>query len=87
LIATDVPGCREIVKANETGLLVPVDDAPALADAIKQLITSPAERTRLGTAARSLVVEQFTASSIGRMTVELYRRLVSARDRAQASAR
>ena len=28
LIATDVPGCREIVRAGETGLLVPVDDAP-----------------------------------------------------------
>jgi glycosyltransferase involved in cell wall biosynthesis len=84
LIATDVPGCREIVKANETGLLVPVDDAPALADAIKQLITSPADRARFGAAARNLVVEQFTAASIGRMTVELYRRLVSARERASA---
>ena len=87
LIATDVPGCREIVRANETGLLVPVDDAPALADAIKQLITSPEQRARYGAAARSLVVGNFAASTIGRMTVELYRRLVSARERAQMAAR
>jgi glycosyltransferase involved in cell wall biosynthesis len=87
LIASDVPGCREIVKQNETGLLVPVDNAPALADAIQQLISSPRQRARFGAAARKLVVEQFAAGNIGRMTVELYRRLVSARERAQSSAR
>jgi glycosyltransferase involved in cell wall biosynthesis len=86
LIASDVPGCREIVRAKETGLLVPVDDAPALADAILQLIRSPQQRARYGAAARNLVVERFAAGPIGRMTVELYRRLVSARERAQAAA-
>ena len=34
MVATDVPGCREIVRPDETGLLVPVDDATALAAAI-----------------------------------------------------
>ena len=87
LIASDVPGCREIVQHGETGLLVPVDNARALADAIQRLITSPAERARYGAAARNLVVEQFAAGSIGRMTVELYRRLVSARDRANTRTR
>ena len=37
MIATDVPGCREIVIPGETGLLVPYDDAAALADAIETL--------------------------------------------------
>src|SRR6266851_5679851 len=37
LIATDVPGCREIVIHEKTGLLVPVDDPQALASAILRL--------------------------------------------------
>ena len=41
IVATDVPGCREIVRPGETGLLVPVDDAAALADAIALLAVSP----------------------------------------------
>jgi len=76
LIATDVPGCREIVCSGETGLLVPFDDAPALADAIKTLAASRELRARYGAAARRLTVERFSAAAIGRQTVDLYRQLV-----------
>ena len=79
LVATDVPGCREIVLPDETGLLVPVDDAPSLASAIGKLASSPELRVRYGAAARRLVVDRFAADKIGRETVELYRRLVSSR--------
>jgi glycosyltransferase involved in cell wall biosynthesis len=77
MIATDVPGCREIVLAHETGLLVPVDDVPALAAAIEKLANSPTERARYGATARRLVEERFSAVTIGRLTVDLYRRLVT----------
>ena len=77
MVATDVPGCREIVRPDETGLLVPVDDAPALAAAIEKLAASPALRAKFGAAARRLVEEKFSADAIGRQTVDLYRRLVS----------
>jgi glycosyltransferase involved in cell wall biosynthesis len=76
MIATDVPGCREIVIPGETGLLVPYDDPPALARAIETLATSPALRTRYGAAARRLAVARFSAEAIGRQTVDLYRNLV-----------
>jgi glycosyltransferase involved in cell wall biosynthesis len=76
MIATDVPGCREIVIPGETGLLVPYDDPPALARAIETLATSPALRTRYGAAARRLAVARFSAEAIGRQTVDLYRHLV-----------
>jgi glycosyltransferase involved in cell wall biosynthesis len=77
MVATDVPGCREVVRPDETGLLVPVDDAQTLAAAIGKLATSPELRARYGLAARRLVVEQFSAEKIGQQTVDLYRRLVS----------
>ncbi|SCA63985.1 hypothetical protein SCG7086_BM_00050 [Chlamydiales bacterium SCGC AG-110-P3] len=41
LIVTDVPGCREVVKDQETGLLIPPRDPEALAKAIIQLLESP----------------------------------------------
>jgi len=76
MIASDVPGCREIVIQEETGLLFPVDDAPALADAMERLARTPDLRRRYAVAARKLVVEKLSADIVGRQTVELYRRLL-----------
>ena len=73
MIATDVPGCREIVVAGETGLLVPFAGRSSLADAIRQLVESPGLRQRYGAAARRLAVDNFSAGAIGRLTVQLYR--------------
>jgi glycosyltransferase involved in cell wall biosynthesis len=81
LVASDVPGCREIVRPD-TGLLVAPDDAPALAQAITTLIEAPDLRTRLGAAARALAVKHLSADAIGRSTVDLYRRLVDESTRA-----
>jgi glycosyltransferase involved in cell wall biosynthesis len=77
LIATDVPGCREIVIHEKTGLLVPVDDPGALASAILRLVRSPAQRVRYGVAARRLVDERFAADLVGQATVALYRSLLT----------
>jgi glycosyltransferase involved in cell wall biosynthesis len=74
MIASDVPGCREIVLHEQTGLLFPVDDAAALADAMARLATDQALRTHCAAAARALVVDKFAAESIGGQTVALYRR-------------
>ena len=81
LIASDVPGCREIVIHEQTGLLVPVDDASALADAMDRLAVALELRARYATAARNLVVEKFAADIIGRQTVQLYRRLLETQNR------
>jgi glycosyltransferase involved in cell wall biosynthesis len=76
MIATDVPGCREIVIPGETGLLVPYEDPPSLARAIETLETSPALRSSYGRAARRLTVARFSAEAIGRQAVDLHRNLV-----------
>jgi glycosyltransferase involved in cell wall biosynthesis len=76
MIASDVPGCREIVIDGQTGLLVPVDDAPALADAMAKLAGAPELRARYATAARNLAVEKFDADAVGSKTVALYQRLL-----------
>lgn len=78
MIASDVPGCREIVVHEQTGLLAPVDDAPALAAAMERLAGAPDLRARYAEAARKLVVEKFSSEIIGRQIVALYRRLLDA---------
>jgi glycosyltransferase involved in cell wall biosynthesis len=77
MIASDVPGCREIVIHEKTGLLFPVDDAPALAKAIAKLAAAPDLRRRYAAAARTLAVENFSADVIGRNIVDLYRKMLS----------
>ena len=72
MIATNAPGCREIVIEDQTGLLVPIEDPPALAQAIVKLATSPELRTRYGKAARQLVVSKLSATIIGSSIVQLY---------------
>jgi len=75
MIATDAPGCREIVIQDQTGLLVPIEDPPALARAIVKLATSPELRARYGKAARQLVVSKLSATIIGNSIVRLYNEL------------
>ena len=59
VVASDVGGLREIVIDGETGYLVPVKDSRALGQRIAQLADDAALRERMGTAARSRVVDCF----------------------------
>lgn len=76
LVTTDVPGCREVVTHGEDGLLVPVKDAPALADAIARLKEDPGLCRRLGAAARRKALARFEERSVIERTLEVYRELV-----------
>ena len=73
LIATDVPGNREVVAKDETGLLVPPNDAQALADAMMRLAQDAALRVRLAGAARSKVEREFSAALIHAQHRALYK--------------
>jgi mannose/cellobiose epimerase-like protein (N-acyl-D-glucosamine 2-epimerase family)/glycosyltransferase involved in cell wall biosynthesis len=76
LVATNVPGCRDIARAGVNALLVPLDDAEALADAIERLALDGELRHKFGTASRELVALQFSSERIGRDLIRLYRRLL-----------
>jgi len=75
IIATDVPGCREIARAGINALLVPPRDAQALAAAIEKLAQDASLRARLGAAGRELVVNEYAESIVVRETLDLYRSL------------
>ena len=75
MVATDVPGCREIARDGITALCVPARDARALAGAIERLARDAALRARLGGAAREIVVREYAESIVVTDTLALYRRL------------
>jgi glycosyltransferase involved in cell wall biosynthesis len=79
IVAADTPGCREIVRHGETGLLVRQHDVAALADAIAALTADPARRQAMGEAGRSLVEHDFAAPLIAGQTLALYRELLRER--------
>jgi glycosyltransferase involved in cell wall biosynthesis len=72
MIAADVPGCREVVRDNVTGLLVPPRDARALADAMRRLGEDGTLRARLGKAAREKAEILFSVDDVVRDTFLIY---------------
>jgi glycosyltransferase involved in cell wall biosynthesis len=80
LIATDRPGCREVIEHNVSGLLVPPGDVPALISALRTLIRDPVARVRLGQAARRKIEIEFEESKVVEATIDVYHQLLSARE-------
>ena len=72
IIASDVPGCREVVRPGDTGLLVPPRDIQGLADAIAVLAGDPVRRKAMGRAGRALVERDFGEDIVARETLAVY---------------
>jgi glycosyltransferase involved in cell wall biosynthesis len=72
IVATDAPGCREIVIDGRNGILIPINDTEALASAIRKLLLSPKLRSSMGEFGRQLVKEQFSLERVNRETLAIY---------------
>jgi len=72
IVATDVAGCREVVRDGQEGILVPRGDIDAAARALTTLAADPDLRYRLGAAANARFYERFTADSVGQKVRNLY---------------
>jgi glycosyltransferase involved in cell wall biosynthesis len=77
IVATDVPGCREVVRHEDNGLLVPARDAESLASALERLLVDPALRRRMGERGRARAVAEFSADHVAEATLELYAELLA----------
>lgn len=76
LVATDVPGCRDIVQDGLNGLLVPVGNACALTGVLARLVDDEALRKRMGEASVRLVAEGFTGEIVNSRTLMIYRAIL-----------
>jgi len=72
IVATDIRGCREIVRHEESGLLVPVRDPPAIASAVRRLADDADLRRTMGAAARRRALDRFDERVVVEIVLETY---------------
>ena len=75
IVATDVPGCREIVRNNKNGFLIPPRDSKSLAEALNVLIENPELRAKMGAYGRNIVEAELSEEIVVKQTMEVYKRI------------
>ena len=73
IVTTDVPGCREVVNHEDNGLLVPVKNSIALAEALRDLLENSELRQRMGKRSREIVEKKFDVKIVIDATLSVYR--------------
>jgi glycosyltransferase involved in cell wall biosynthesis len=79
LIATPVGDVPTVVNDGRTGVMVPPENAALLASAIVTLLRNPAQRERLGAAARKLIEDEFSANRMTADYLRVYEKAASRR--------
>jgi glycosyltransferase involved in cell wall biosynthesis len=77
VVTTDVPGCRDAIIPNKTGLLVPIKDSKKLADALQWLIENPKKRISMGKAGRKFAEIEFPIKKIVQNHLDIYQNLLN----------
>lgn len=77
LVTTDTPGCRDICRHAETGLLVAPADHTALVAAVQKLLADSTLRQQMGERGRALVLRDFALDVIVEQTFALYRHMLA----------
>jgi glycosyltransferase involved in cell wall biosynthesis len=75
VVTTDVPGCRDAIDPGTTGVLVPAQDAIALANAIEGLLLDPLRCAAMGQAGRVLAESAFDQRQVVARHMDIYRQL------------
>ena len=76
VVASDIPGYREVVT-EETGALVPPDDPKALAEAVQALLADEPTRTARGRAARERAVSEYAWPLLSRRLADCYEKVLA----------
>lgn len=76
VVATDIPGCAEIIKHDINGILVPTKDAEALAKALALLINDKELRLKMGLNGRRIAENEFSIESVIKQTMDIYQELL-----------
>ncbi|UXN74102.1 glycosyltransferase [Devosia sp. A8/3-2] len=72
VVTTNVPGCRDAIEPDKTGVLVPARDGQSLAQAIRFLIEHPVIRKNMGSAGRSQAEKLFSIENVISKHLEIY---------------
>jgi len=77
IVTTDVPGCREVVRDGDNGILVEVRSSAALIEALARLLADPDLRKQMGQRGRERVLSEFSQEKIVNQVLNLYREALS----------
>lgn len=77
IIATDMPGCREIVRDGETGFLVEAKKSKDLAEKILTLLADRDKGVEMGKKGRKFACKQYSLKSTKKRTLALYEQLLT----------
>ena len=72
IITSDAPGCRETVKDNENGFLVPIKNPKALAGAMEKFVLDPSLISRMGSKSREMVVQKYDVRKVNDFMYDTY---------------
>ncbi len=78
IITTDNPGCKETIRKGENGILIPVRDVEATANAMEKLIKDQPLRKKMGKQSRKLAEEEFDINIIAQKTLDVYKTALKA---------
>jgi glycosyltransferase involved in cell wall biosynthesis len=76
IVTTDVPGCRAVVRHEDNGLLVPLQDVPATAAAIRRLLDDAGLRHRLAARGRAIAEAEYSVEAFVADSLAAYRRVL-----------
>lgn len=79
VVASDIPGNRQLIAHGQQGLLVPLDDATALASTLLQILKDPLWAAGLAAAGRALVEQQFSLATMADAHLALFDDLLRSR--------
>lgn len=72
VVATDIRGCRQVVRHGINGLLIPVRDPAAIRDAIRALGEDPATRAEMSRASRDIAIAEFDEKKVVAIVIDTY---------------
>ena len=76
MVATDAPGCRDVVRNGQNGFLVPPRNPEALAHAVRTLIDDPALRSKMGACGREIAIREFSEGTVFAQMMTIYQQLL-----------
>lgn len=87
VVATDIRGCREVVRDGENGILVPLRDSDAIGSAVRRLSTDPLMRERMGAIARRQALDRFDERLVVDTVLDTYETVSRRKHRHSSSMR
>ena len=80
VVASAIPGIREVIEPHDAGVLVAAEDADQLASALRSLAADPERRAALGARAREVATSRYALADVLDRTIRFLERAASERD-------